>query len=86
MSDEGTESWEDGCMEGRDGSMDCEAGLVCYLHRRVFSTSISCQRCSKMVAQAALCCTGKRALLRMKLRRRKRGGGGGGGKRRCRGG
>ena len=48
-------------------------------------TSISCQRCSKMVAQAASCCTGKKgSLLRMEQRRKK--GGGGGGRRRCRGG
>lgn len=47
-------------------------------------TSISCQRCSKMVARAASRCTGKRgSLLRMERRRK---GGGGGGKRRCRGG
>lgn len=51
-------------------------------------TSISCQRCSKMVARAAFRCTGKRgSLLRMEWRRKGReGGGGGGGKRRCRGG
>lgn len=47
-------------------------------------TSISCQRCSKMVARAACRCTGKRgSLLRMERRRK---GGGGGWKRRCRGG
>lgn len=46
-------------------------------------TSISCQRCSKMVVQAASRSTGKRgSTLRMERRRK----GGGGWKRRCRGG
>lgn len=46
-------------------------------------TSISCQRCSKMVARAAFRCTGKRgSLLRMEWMRKGRGGG----KRQCSGG
>lgn len=50
----------------------------------VLPTSISCQHCSKMVAQASFCRTGKKgSLLRMEQRKKN---GGGGGKRRCRGG
>lgn len=76
-------------MESRDGA----SGKMQHGGRSGFGvlpaltglpTSISCQRCSKMVARAACCCTGKRgSLLRMERRRK---GGGGGGKRRCRGG